>query len=186
MAAEETERYTIAAKAGPKLEDQIKLADWHCLKTAQINVREALLAGPIVEEMDRLLTRLTEIRDRAEHERAFHKNALEWWVLEEDLREKLGKSFTLPHGKVKTRQTAGKTEINEEMVLELADHDPANYADLVVQSVNRGAARERFHLNDDGSVTDKVTGEVLAQGLIRQVGEPHVVVTVEAEGGLEE
>ncbi len=177
-----TEPYTIAGRVGPDLEAQVRRADWHCAKLAEVDVLEAILAGPVVEEIERLQARLTQIRAPFAKRREFHEGALRRWVLEESIRDRVGKTVNLGHGQIKTLQTKGKTEVKDDVVLCLYADNPKEFADLVKPKVDPKAVRDRYDLRDDGACVDKLTGETLAEPVIVQTEEPGIKVTVTALG----
>lgn len=174
--------YSIAAKAGPDLKEQVRLADWHCQRIAELEVTEAILAGPIVEEIERLEARLDAVRAPLQAKRGWHEAQVQWWVLEENIRERVGKSVPLAHGQIKTRQTPGKTEVRSDLVLSLYRDFPEEFGDLIEPKVDNKAVRERYALQDDGTCVDTLTGEALAEPVIVVVEEPSVKVTVTALG----
>lgn len=174
--------YSIAGKAGPDLAEQVRLADWHCQRIAELEVTEAILAGPIVEEIERLEARLDAVRAPLQAKRRWHEAQVQWWVLEENIRERVGKSVPLAHGQIKTRQTPGKTEVRPEVILCLYRDNPQEFGDLIKPTVDTKAVRERYELRDDGTCVDTVTGEALAEPVIVQTEEPHIQVTVTALG----
>ena len=174
--------YSIAGHAGPDLQAQIRLADWHCQRIAENDVMEAALCDPIVEEIARLQARLEAIRAPYDKQRAWHEAQLKWWVLEENIRETMGKTVPLAHGQIKTLQLEGKTEVVNAAVLTLYQSDPQNYGGLVKQDADSKAVRDRFELLADGTCTDRETGEILPEAVIVQTEEPHVKVTITALG----
>ena len=181
--AAQDETYTIVAKAGPELEDQLALADWHCQKIANAQYVEALLADPIQAEIDRLQERLSTIRDRTQNNAQFHEHALVLWVHEANLRDAIGATITLAHGTINTRQTKGKTDIDEEGLLRYAADHP-EFETLIKAVVDKSAVRKRLELTADGRVLDKETGELIDEPLIWQVEPPGISVKIEAEAPL--
>lgn len=174
--------YSIAGKAGPDLAEQVRLADWHCQRIAELEVTEAILAGPIVEEIERLEARLDAVRAPLQAKRRWHEAQVQWWVLEENIRERVGKSVPLAHGQIKTRQTPGKTEVQTDRILCLYRDHPQEFGDLIKPTVDSKAVRERYALQADGTCVDTVTGEVLSEPVIVVTEEPSVKVIVTALG----
>lgn len=174
--------YTIAGKAGPDLESQVRLADWHCQRIAELDVLEAALTAPIVEEIERLQARLKAAQSPLQQKRQWHEAQVQWWVLEENIRERVGKTIPLAHGQIVTRQTPGKTEVQADRVLSLYRDNPKEFGDLVKPTVDNKAVRERYELQADGTCVDTVTGEALPEPVIVVTEEPSVKVTVTALG----
>ena len=82
---------------------------------------------------------------------------------------------------MRTRQSRGKTEVDNAAVLTLYQDNPAEYGDLIKPAVVASAVRERFTLREDGATVDATTGEVLPMEVIRQIEEPTVKVSVEPD-----
>jgi hypothetical protein len=174
--------YTIAGRVGADLEAQLRRADWHCAKLAEIDALEQALTAPIQEEVERLEARLKAIRAANAHRREFHEGAIRWWVLQEGIRERVGKTVPLAHGQIATHKTQGKTEVAEAIVLTLYQQNPKEYGDLIGPKADPKAVRERYKLRDDGSCVDKISGEVLPEPVIVQTEEPGIKVVVTALG----
>lgn len=181
--AEEARRsYSIVRKAGPALEDQVRLADWHFQRMAEAEVRYQVLAAPIVEEVERLQARLKVLTTQRDQSVAWHEDQLIKWTLDCNLRDALGKTIPFAHGQIKTLATKGKTEVAEDVVLALYRDYPADYGDLIKPTVDSKMVRDRYELREDGTCVDTVTGEVAPEPVIVQTEAPGIKVAVTALG----
>lgn len=182
--------YSIAAKAGPEFAAQLKLADWHLRKAAELEAVTSALVAPFDEEIKRLEAERARILAEREalvrvrqRDVEWHKAQVEWWFQDQNVRETTGKAtLRLPYGAIKSRQTPGRTEVNEEEVLRLWREDPDTFSDCIREVVDKASVRKRFVLLDSGEVEDTVTGEIHPQGILAQTEPPGLTVTVELAG----
>lgn len=180
LGPEYQDKRSIAGRAGEDLPDQMGLADWHLRKLRELEIAEALNLTPFVEEIDRLRRRAESIEAWYAKRKAFHEMQVREWVMACNLREVLGKSFSLPHGQVKTRQTKGKTEIAADVLLNLYRDKPEDWGHLIKPVPDTKAIREIYDLREDGLCVDKLTGEIMPedQALIVQTEAPGIKVEI--------
>ena len=170
--------FNIIQKAGPDIQEQLRLVDWCIAKMGQLQQQADMLAGPIEVRLGYLQTKLGAIRSRADSKVSFFENAVRIWIEDSGAREQLGKSFETPNGKIKTRETKGKTELDGDAILQLAEELPAEYGALIKHVLDKRYARERFQLTDDGSTVDVDTGELMGVPLITQIEPPGISTTI--------
>ena len=176
--------FNIIQKAGPDPQDQLRLVDWCMGKMGLMQQQADMLAGPIEVRLGYLQQKLDAIRSRAERDARFFEMAIAIWVEDSGAREQLGKSFETPNGKIKTRVTKGKTELDGDAILQLAEDMPEQFGMLLKSVLDKAQARKRFQLADDGSTLDLETGELMEVPLITQTEPPGISTTVIPDGHL--
>lgn len=183
-AGSEREPYSIIGRAGPDLQDQVRLVGWHMRRAREAQAMAETLAAPLVAEMDRLQRRVTLISGRAHREVEWHENCIRLWVHDANVRQTLGKQIPTAHGTVVTRATKGRTEIDEDAAWNLAG-ELEEFEELYVRTVrqlDKAALRKRLRLDAQGQTVDTETGEVLPD-VLRQVEPPGVSVELQLDSG---
>lgn len=182
--------YSIIGKAGPELDDQLRLVTWHHGRVREAENRAEVLATPIREELAtaqervaELQGRLDEIASHVEKQTGFHRSAIEVWIADSGARETLGKTIPTAYGHIETRQVPGKTELDEAGLLRLAQSQPSIYGDLLKIGINAKVARERLR-DVDGGTLDTVTGELIPENLIHVTEPPSIKVKLVSDSGV--
>jgi len=175
----QTATYSIQGRALLNPAKQVALATWHMERIVRAEVRRAALLAPVESllaaaeaEVARLRRLATELNRQGDQQTSWDRAMLEQWAEDPATRTVLGKTIKLAYGKVTTRELPGKTVWHEENL------NPADFPELFRLEFNRGEARKRFELREDGRTLDTQTGEVLEVEVLVQAEPPSIRATV--------